>query len=371
MFVVVWILKEGKKRVFRLGLLFLIWLVISPDQVKAQQPAFASPPMLGNEGKPMLFRHPKLGYLVAIPPGAIVEHRDEIHGITMKSRKGYTITLQTGAAKTGTPLPELMSRLEQRYLGNGRPWSRKLGEKPTRLAGLQAFESLYEGAGSMVRVIVTRGSKLDYAFIFIAPPQEFLKLVGDFNWVLQSFRPASGVDGEGAASQQGDGLNEMMRGNVRHMTGSGLGFTIDYPHSWTVEKGNGPFVIISGKKGTPAYFATVNIQNVRPGAGVTDITQATQNVVADLKRQFKQADPNVRFPGQGAYVYSQQALRLHGLQFTVLYERDGEKFRQWTVVLARPDNAVVHVWSYAAPEDRYDRYGAIAGKILETWELTL
>jgi hypothetical protein len=163
----------------------------------------------------------------------------------------------------------------------------------------------------------------------------------------------------------------MMRGNVRHMTDSGLGFTIDYPHSWTVEKGNGPFVIISGKKGTPAYFATVNIQNVRPGAGVTDITQATQNVVADLKRQFKQADPNVRFPGQGAYVYSQQALRLHGLQFTVLYERDGEKFRQWTVVLARPDNAVVHVWSYAAPEDRYDRYGAIAGKILETWELTL
>jgi hypothetical protein len=355
--------------VFRPCLLLLIWLVILPDQVIAQQPASALPPMLGNEGKPMLFRHSKLGYLVAIPPGAIVEHRDEINGIAMKSRKGYVITLQTGAAKTGTPLPEMMSRLEQRYLGNGRPWSRKLGEKPTRLAGLQAFEALYEGAGSMVRVIVTRGSKLDYAFIFIAPPQEFLKLVGDFNWVLQSFRPASRADSEGAASQQGDGLNEMMRGNVHQMTSSGLGFTIEYPHSWTVEKGNGPFVVISGKKGTPAYFATVNIQNVRPSVGATDITQATQNVVADLKRQLKQADPNVSFPGQGAYAYSQQGLTLHGLQFTVLYERDGKKFRQWTVVLARLDNAIVHVWSYAAPEDRYDRYGAVAGKMLETWKL--
>ena len=233
---------------FRLGLLLLIWLVNLPDQVLAQQPASASSPILGNEGKPMLFRHSKLGYLVAVPPDAIVEHRDEINGIAMKSRKGYMITLQTGAAKTDTPLPELMSRLEQRYLGNGRPWSRKLGEKPTRLAGLKAFEALYEGAGSMVRVIVTRGRKLDYAFIFIAPPQEFSKLVGDFNWVLQSLLPASGANSAGVANQQGDGLNEMMRGNVRHMVGSGLGFTIDYPHSWTVEKGNGPFVVISGKK---------------------------------------------------------------------------------------------------------------------------
>ena len=354
----------------RVGLLLLIWLVYLPDQALAQQPASASQPMLGNEGKPMLFRHPALGYLVAIPPDAIVEHRDEINGIVMKSRKGYVITLQTGLAKTGTPLPELMSKLEQRYLGNGRPWSRKLREKPTRLAGLNAFEALYEGAGSMVRVIVTRGSKLDYAFIFIAPPQEFSKLIGDFNWVLQSFRPVSDANNKGETSHQEDGLNEMMSGNVRHMIDSELGFTIDYPHSWTVEKGDGPFVVISGKKGTSAYFATVNIQNVYPDVGTKDITQATQSVVASLKGQLKQADPNVSFPGQGAYAYSQQGLILHGLQFTVLYEREGEKFRQWTVVLARQDNTIVHVWSYAAPVDRYDRYGAVAGKMLETWKLT-
>jgi hypothetical protein len=263
-----------------------------------------------------------------------------------------------------------MSKLEQRYLGNGRPWSRKLGEKSTRLAGLHAFESLYEGAGSKVRVVVTRGSELDYAFIFIAPPNEFQKLVGHFNWVLQSFRPVSMASSLELGNQQGDGLNEMMSGNVRHMTDSELGFTIDYPHSWTVEKGNGPFVIISGKKGTPAYFATINIQNIYQKVSTTDVTQATQNVVAELKRQFKQADPSVGFPGQGAYAYSQQGLTLNGLQFTVMYERDGEKFRQWTVVLARPENTIVHVWSYAAPEDRYDRFGAIAGKMLETWKLT-
>ena len=349
--------------------MLLIWLVCLSDNVVAQQ-TYKSTPMLGNVGKPLLFRHPKHRYLVAIPPDAILEQKDEMNGISMKSRKGYMITLQTGEARIGTPLSELMSRLEQRYLGKGRPWSRKLDAKQTRLAGLNAFEALYEGAGSKVRVIVTRGSKLDYAFIFIAPPQEFLKLIGDFNWVLQSFRPQSLSYKQGITGPQSDGLNEMLSGNVSHLKNNELGFSISYPKSWSVERANGPFVIISGKKGTPAYFATVNIQNVYKKEGSEDITKSTQNVVEDLKQQLKQADPNASFPSQGAYVYSQEGIILNGLQFTVLYEREGRKYRQWNVVLARLDNNIVHIWSYAAPEDRYDRYGAIAGKMLETWKLS-
>lgn len=307
--------------------------------------------------------------MVAIPPGAIVEHRDEVSGIAMKSRKGYMITVQTSVAQMGTPLPELMARLEQRYLGNGRPWSRKLGGQPAKLAGLAAYETMYEGAGSKVRVIITRGAKYDYAFIFIAPPQEFNRLVGDFNWVLQSFRPAQGgADGQGLAGG-GDGLVEMMAGRVQHLKDSGLGYTIQYPLSWKVEKGPGQFVVISGPKGSPAYFATINIQNVQSPAGASDITQATQAVVSDLKAQLKEADSSVRFPGHGAYRYSNQGQTLHGLQFTVEYERGGTKFKQWTVVLARPDNGIVHIWSYAAPEDRYERYGAIAGHMLQSWQI--
>ncbi|MBL6933397.1 MAG: hypothetical protein ISR45_10650, partial [Rhodospirillales bacterium] len=156
---------------------------------------------------------------------------------------------------------------------------------------------------------------------------------------------------------------------VRNLKDSGLGFAIDYPYSWVVEKGNGPAVIISGRKGTPAYFATINIQNVSPTAGGGDITQATQHVVEDLKRQLQAADLNARFPGQGAYVYNNQGVTLHGLQFTVEYESSGKLFKQWSVVLARPDNGIVHIWSYAAPEDRYDRYGAIAGKMLGSWSI--
>ena len=365
-----YVFKEQVKAVFRLFCFMGFIFLICADKGTAQQtepPVKA--PAVSEQGKAMLFRHPKQGYLVAIPPGAIVEHRDEVSGIAMKSRKGYLITLQTGAAKRGTPLPELMTRLEHKYLGLGRPWSRKLGEQPSRLAGLEAFEAMYEGAGSMVRVVLTRGIKLDYAFIFIAPPQEFNKLVSDFNWVLQSFRPASTGGGDQDSSQEEDGLVEMLNGKVRNLKDSGLGFAIDYPYSWVVEKGNGPAVIISGRKGTPAYFATINIQNVSPTAGGGDITQATQHVVEDLKRQLQAADLNARFPGQGAYVYNNQGVTLHGLQFTVEYESSGKLFKQWSVVLARPDNGIVHIWSYAAPEDRYDRYGAIAGKMLGSWSI--
>jgi hypothetical protein len=365
----------------RFVLLLVFWVLLGTGEGAAQQtgqPAPDAPPQapvnqvqipgLNAQNKAMIFRHPKQGYLVAIPPGAIVEHRDAVNGIAMKSRKGYMITLQTSAAQKGTPLPELMARLEQRYLGNGRPWSRKLGGQPTKLAGLAAFETMYEGAGSKVRVILTRGAKYDYAFIFIAPPQEFNRLVGDFNWVLQSFRPAQSADGQASAGG-GDGLVEMMAGKVQRLKDSGLGFSIDYPLSWKVEQGLGPFVIISGPKGSPAYYATINIQNVQPSSAVTDITQATQAVVSDLKRQLEEADSNVRFPGQGAYRYSNQGQTLHGLQFTVEYERGSSKFKQWTVVLARPDNGIVHVWSYAAPEDRYERYGAIAGHMLQSWRI--
>ncbi|NQU56351.1 MAG: hypothetical protein HQ513_03890 [Rhodospirillales bacterium] len=367
---------------FRLAILVFVWALIWAGQGAAQQteqPAPASQslpsvepikiPAPGELGKTMMFRHPKQGYLVAIPPGAIVEHRDEVSGIAMKSRKGYLITVQTSAAKTGTPLPELMARLEHRYLGNGRPWSRKLGGQPTRLAAMEAFEAMYEGAGSRVRVIITRDSTLDYAFIFIAPPQEFNKLVNDFNWVLQSFRPANGgADGQ-SSNQAGDGLVEMMAGKVQHLKNNGLGFTIDFPFSWRVEQGDGPFVVISGQKGSPAYFATINIQNVQQPVGSADITQATQRVVADLKRQLKEADSGVRFPGHGGYLYEKQGQILNGLQFTVEYERGGTKYKQWTVVLARSDNDIVHVWSYAAPEDRYERYGAVAGHMLESWRI--
>lgn len=327
-------------------------------------------PTASQPGKTMMYRHPKLGYFLAIPPGAIVEHREKINGIALKSRKGYMITLQTGQAKIGTPLPEMMTHLEHRYLGTGKPWTRKLGEQPTRLAGLEGFEAIYEGAGSMVRVVVARGPVLDYAFIFIAPPQEFKKLVGDFNWVLRSFRPALAPKGESSATG-GDGLVEMMQGKVQTLPDQGIGYTLNYPQSWIVEQGEGPVIILSGRQGTPAYYATVNIQNIRPAVGDGDLTKATQHVVASLKNQLRAADAGVRFPGQGGYVYSRQGQTLHGLQFTVEYERGGKAFRQWNVVLPRPDNGLVHVWSYAAPQEIYDRYGVIAGKILESWTINL
>ena len=363
----------------RFALLVFIWGQIWVAQAGAQKITQAQElqflqdqtgnPIVGKQSSAMMFRHPKQGYLIAIPPGAIVEHRDEVSGIAMKSREGYLITVQTSVAKSGTPLPDLMSKLEQRYLGNGRPWSRKLGGQPAKLAGLAAYEAMYEGAGSMVRVIITRDTKYEHAFIFIAPPQEFNKLDVNFNWVLQSFRPAyGGMDGNVSAGA-GDGLVEMMEGKVQNLENNGLGFTIDYPVSWGVKQGSDPYVVISGKKGTPGFFATITIQNVDSPAGVANITQATQRVVTDLKRQLKEADPSVRFPGQGAYPYVKNGVTLNGLQFTVEYEQSGQKYKQWSVVLARPNNGVVHVWSYAAPEDRYQRYGAIAGHILQSWRI--
>jgi len=303
-----------------------------------------------SSGKALFFKHPRSGYLLAVPPGVQFSDRGDERGVALTSRKGYLIKVQTRQSKPGTPTHDLLVRLESRYLGPGRPWSVKIGEKQSSVTGMDALEALYEGAGSRIRVVVARGRTLDYVFFFFASLADFNKHQTDFDWVLDNFQPV-------AADRVTGNL-----GTPQKFNGAGLGYVIDYPQSWTFERPGGPAVVFSGKKGAPAYFATVNIQNVS-GNNVAAL-------IGKLKRDIASIDGAASFADEKPFSYTKGGRPLQGLQFSVAYGRDGTRYRQWTVAIPRAEGNIVHLWSYAAPDDRFARFAPIAGKMLGSWTIT-
>ncbi|HER26836.1 MAG TPA: hypothetical protein ENI69_06980, partial [Rhodospirillales bacterium] len=145
------------------GLIF----ILGPDAVSAATEDKAK------VDRAYLYEHPKVGYFIGIPVNVTLQDRGATKGIAIKSRRGYQVTVQTNPANGQFSLINMLSRLENKYLGKGRPWSRKLRQGSTTVAGLDAVEALYEGAGVRVRVIIVRGTRFDYVFIFLAAPLNF------------------------------------------------------------------------------------------------------------------------------------------------------------------------------------------------------
>jgi hypothetical protein len=243
-----------------------------------------------------------------------------------------------------------LARLEARYLGSGRPWSVKIGEKQSSVAGMDALEALYEGSGSQIRVVVARGRTLDYVFFFFASIIDFKTHQTDFDWVLDNFQPVAA---------------DLVIGNMgtpQKFNGAGLGYVMDYPEAWTFERPGGPAVVFSGKKETPEYFATINIQNVSGDNAAA--------LIGKLKRDIATIDGAAAFADEKPFGYSKSGQTLQGLQFSVTYTKHGTRYRQWTVAIPRPEGNIIHLWSYAAPDDRFARLAPIAGKMLKSWTIT-
>ncbi|NQV47062.1 MAG: hypothetical protein HQ504_04695 [Rhodospirillaceae bacterium] len=313
----------------------------------------------------LLYKHPQTGYFITIPPGAQVEDRGENRGIVINSRNGFLISVQTGPTKSTISLKGMLAKLEQQYLGPGKKWSIKHEEQPAILAGLPAITALYDGSGTRIRVIIGRGKQLDYVVIFFAAIAKFENMRKDFTWMMESFRPAEGDLPDALKTTEGDGLQQMVAGNVRRYAAPGGGYSIEYPATWITERNGDHSVVFSGNKSTPAYFATISIQNVENNN--SDAIKSVAAIATDMKLQITKADPKAIFSNDSRYIYSRGNVSLPGFQFTSSYTQNKQKYRQWTVVVARDGDKVAHVWSYAAPEDRFDRFGAIAGKMLDSW----
>ncbi|MCH8236574.1 MAG: hypothetical protein IIC06_00215 [Proteobacteria bacterium] len=337
-----------------------------------QSPQQRTPWKPAASGQVRTYLHPFRKFTIAIPPGAEIVERAETGEILIRSNEGFMINIQTKDAKPAVTISRMLERLEAKYLGQGKAWSRKLSEQLSTVAGLDAFEAQYEGGNTRVSVVIARGRKTDFVFMFFAPLDAFDKLQPKFEWVLANFEPNPADHPATAKAPPGASLTtaaaEAGAAPAKRFAEPGYGYTIQYPGDWELSKPSSTTTSFSGKQGTDAFFAIVSIQNVQPPAAKTP-AQAADTALADLKSRLKREASDVTYIGEQPLTYKNGRLSLVGRQMVVTYAYNGERYRKWVLVMPRPTGTVAHIWSYTAPDKRFDAFRPIADAMLKSWTI--
>jgi len=314
------------------------------------------------------FLHPLRKFTLEIPKGADVKEKDPSQ-LSIRSRKGFMINVQTGDANPSLSFRHMAGKLEAKYLGAGKPWVRKIQEKPVIVAGLQGHEFQYQGAGSIIKVVFARGVKTDFVFMFFAPQEKFLKLEPEFRWLLLNFRP-SPADLPAMAASRSTAKKKPGKGTLKskRFAEPGYGYTIQYPGDWEASKPTPTSATFSGQQGTDAFQVVVSIQNVQPPTAKTP-AEAVATALADLKASLSKEASEISIIGEKPLTYKNGQISLIGTQMVVLYTFAGERFRKWTLVLPRPSGTVAHIWSYTAPEKGFKTFRPLVDAMLKSWTI--
>jgi hypothetical protein len=159
-----------------------------------------------------------------------------------------------------------------------------------------------------------------------------------------------------------------MPAEVAHFSEREIGYSIAYPGDWTASRPNPAAVLIGGRAGTDAYYATVGLQNVQPPKA-SGTQEAMATVLAGLKTELMTKAKDVSFSDEGPMIYEKRGVTLKAFQFVVTYNDANRRYKQWTVIVPRPSETVIHVWSYRAPENQFDVYRPIAEAIRQSWRI--
>lgn len=146
-------------------------------------------------------------------------------------------------------------------------------------------------------------------------------------------------------------------------------YSINYPKEWIFEKTGVGAVIFSGKKNTPAYFSTVNIQTLLTKKSNGDYN-TVDDVINDIKKQILAESPKTTFLNEEAYeLTTTQGQQLKGKFLIFIYSYQGHIIEQWQIVLPRSDGSVFYSWAYTSPLSQYSQDLPIARAMLKTWKI--
>lgn len=158
-------------------------------------------------------------------------------------------------------------------------------------------------------------------------------------------------------------------------TGSGnlfrsaeLGYSIRYPAEWVYAQPKPHILIISGREGTPAYYATVNIQNLAAtsfGGQFSNINE----VLNYFQKQLFNGASDITMTQSSAYSLSSGGGAFTGKQIEMTYQRQGTRFKQWLIVVPRHDQKVFYAFSYTASIDDFPKYLGAANQMLNNWTI--
>ncbi len=312
----------------------------------------------------------QLGFTVVVPPSAEVRERKGTNQISILSRKGYVINIQSGPKRPEIPLSRMPSLLEAKYLGEGKPWKTRGNVRLMRVAGMPSHNVTYQGAGSKTRLVIARGQSTDYIFIFIAPEQTFKRLESEFEWVLTNFKlntKATAIQNRQHAAQNQLGVRYI---KTQRFSEPGYGYVIEYPSGWDLIKSKGMAATFSGRKGTLDHAAIIGIQNIEP-PDANNPNQAAQLAFNQMKTSLIKAVTNFNVLEDKAWAYEQAGTKLAGRHLLIVYDHAGVTFKKRMIVLPRLKGTVVHAWSYTAPQSAYATLQPHAERMLKSWKIVM
>lgn len=144
-----------------------------------------------------------------------------------------------------------------------------------------------------------------------------------------------------------------------------LGYSIQYPEGWIYEK-VGEFEVNFKKGSLPIRVNIVNVASVQQGGKHENVEQ----IVHALKEEIKTATLHASILDENEFFYEQGTSReLSGKQFKAEYIFQGEKFKQWKIILQRKNGGIFYVWTYTARADVFNKYSPEANLMLSLWRL--
>ena len=148
-----------------------------------------------------------------------------------------------------------------------------------------------------------------------------------------------------------------------------LGYTIDYPSDWVVERPSEYSARFTGAAWTPASRVTFTIQNVASTA-IGGTYADSSSLLADLKCQLvSDAGDICIYVGEDITVVDSSGRTLTGPQIVAEYEAGADVYQEWIAVVPHGSGDVFYVLSYLALRDDYDRYEPTVLDMVRSWTI--
>ena len=150
---------------------------------------------------------------------------------------------------------------------------------------------------------------------------------------------------------------------------SNLGYTIEYPSGWVVERPGDFTVLFTGVAWTTASRVSLTIQNLGSTA-MGGVYETTDDLLDALRCQLVTGAGDVCiYLGQPITVVDTSGRSLVGPQLVAEYEYGDDIYKEWIAIVPHGSGEVFYVLTYSAPRDDYDRYEPIILDMVATWTI--
>jgi len=343
-------------------------LISTPSTAVSSEPslAYANSDFGMSQGK--RYEHPTKHFAITVPGDAEIIEREAPVDVSVRSRTGWVMHIQSGPANPDATLEQLAAKLEARYLGNNRPWTSKLLGGPTQVAGVPAYQSLYQGSGSRTRVVILRSGALDMALLFIAPGETFGVVEEVFYSMLSSFQPPDKT--ATAVNQTPEQSVHIAANGPELFRDDAMGVAIQYPGGWLMEQPASYMVMFSKPEELGGGKANASLQNVQSGISGNDMA-AVEGVLQEIMAQLAYSVSDVHHSqSRPIKVASLDQSLIEGRQIVSDFTRFETPFRQWAIALPRQGTNIVHVFTFVAPKETFESVRPLAEQMVQSWTLT-